>query len=488
MNEFYNPITLKTQNIKVLITGATGYIGGRLIPRLLANNIKVRILVRDKTKIDGKSWFSKVEIFEGDLTKLESLSGLCDGIDQAFYLVHSMSNSKEYIELDRLSARNFVKVAKNNTSHVIYLGGISPKEKNISEHLSSRIEVGKILSKSLPTTELRAGPIIGSGSASFEMLRHLSEKLPIMVAPKWINNIVRPISVRDVLKYLVLSLDKKPCLKIDIGSDPMSFKDLMLKYCDYRGLKRYIFPVPVLAPGLAARWIGLVTPITNSLASPIVKSVINNIEGDISLALSHYPEIKTLNYTDSIKSAFDKTKKEFIETSWNRQKIKFDYRLSQQRGRFEEIRIAKTDATCEQIFSIFKSLGGANGWKAWNSMWNIRKYIDILLGGKICSEPDRENLKIGSDFDCFKIEKLDLNKKILLKMTLKTPGEAWLKFEAIDDVTHSYIVMTAIFEPKGIWGYLYWYSILPLHKLIFKDLMISLKKECDMINKTSVKI
>ena len=141
-----------------------------------------------------------------------------------------------------------------------------------------------------------------------------------------------------------------------------------------------------------------------------------------------------------------------------------------------------------KFFSIFKSLGGANGWKAWNSMWNIRKYIDILLGGKICSEPDRENLKIGSDFDCFKIEKLDLNKKILLKMTLKTPGEAWLKFEAIDDVTHSYIVMTAIFEPKGIWGYLYWYSILPLHKLIFKDLMISLKKECDMINKTSIKI
>ena len=317
MNEFYNPITLKTQNIKVLITGATGYIGGRLIPRLLANNIKVRILVRDKTKIDGKSWYDKVEIFEGDLTKLESLSGLCDGIDQAFYLVHSMTNSKEYIELDRLSARNFVKIAKENIPHVIYLGGISPKEKNISEHLLSRIEVGKILSKSLPTTELRAGPIIGSGSASFEMLRHLSEKLPVMVAPKWINNIVRPISVRDVLKYLVLSLDKQPCLQIDIGSDPMSFKDLMLKYCDYRGLKRYIFPVPVLAPGLAARWIGLVTPITNSLASPIVKSVINNIEGDISLALSYYPEIKTLNYTDSIKSALDKTKREFTETSWN---------------------------------------------------------------------------------------------------------------------------------------------------------------------------
>ena len=190
MNEFYNPITLKTQNIKVLITGATGYIGGRLIPRLLANNIKVRILVRDKTKIDGKSWYNKVEIFEGDLTKLESLSGLCDGIDQAFYLVHSMTNSKEYIELDRLSARNFVKIAKENIQHVIYLGGISPKEKNISEHLSSRIEVGRILSKSLPTTELRAGPIIGSGSASFEMLRHLSEKLPVMVAPKWINNIV----------------------------------------------------------------------------------------------------------------------------------------------------------------------------------------------------------------------------------------------------------------------------------------------------------
>ena len=480
MNEFYNPITLKTQNITVLITGATGYIGGRLISRLLSNNIKIRVLVRDVNKIKNKSWFNKVEIFEGDLTKIETLNGLCHKVDQAYYLVHSMGTSQEYIELDRLAARNFVK-SSGDLSHVIYLGGISPNESSISEHLSSRIEVGKILRGSLPTTELRAGPIIGSGSASFEMLRHLSEKLPIMVAPKWINNTVRPISVRDVLKYLVLSLDKKPCETLDIGTDPMTFKDLMLEYCRYRGLKRKIFPIPVLAPSIAAWWISLVTPITNSLASPIVSSVINNIKGDVTKANDFYPEIKTLNYYDSIKSALDKTKKEFIETSWNKEKIQFNYKLSQLRGRFEEIRIAKTTASCSSIFSIFKTLGGRNGWKAWDILWRIRKYIDILLGGPLIQEPDRDNLRIGSDFDCFRIEKFEENKKLLLKMKLKSPGEAWLKFEAIEDVSNSYIVMTAIFEPKGIWGYLYWYSILPLHLIIFKDLMIALKNESELI-------
>lgn len=478
IKEFYNPITLKAQNIKVLVTGATGYIGGRLIPRLLANNIDVRVLVRDSSKISHKSWYDKVEIHEGDLTKIDTLSDLAKDISQAYYLIHSMSDSKEYIELDRLAARNFVKSCPR-ISHVIYLGGISPDESEISEHLQSRIEVGKILKDNLPTTELRAGPIIGSGSASFEMLRHLSEKLPVMITPKWINNTVRPISVRDVLKYLVLCLDKIPLDTMDIGTSPMTFKNLMLEYCKYRGLRRYIIPVPVLAPSLAAKWISLVTPITNSLATPIIKSVINNIYGDISKSLKYFPEIQTLNYYDSIKSALEKTKMEFTETSWNRQKISFEYRLSQQKGRFEEIRIAKTKASCSKIFNVFKSLGGKNGWKAWNFLWSIRKGIDRLIGGKKISEPDRNNLRIGSDFDCFKIEKFEDNKKILLKMNLKTPGEAWLKFEAINDVSFSYIVMTAIFEPKGFWGYFYWYSILPLHKLIFKDMMLAIKKDCE---------
>lgn len=478
MESFLNPIKIKTQNIKVLVTGATGYIGGRLIPRLLANNIKVRVLVRDRDKIKNKSWINNVEIFEGDLTKLETLKDLCDGIEQAFYLIHSMTSSEEYIELDRLAVKNFVKKAKG-LKHVVYLGGISPQEKNISDHLKSRIEVGEILRQSLPTTEFCAGPIIGSGSASFEMLRHLSEKLPIMVAPKWINNSVRPISIRDVLKYLVLSIDKKPCVKMDIGTDSMTFKDLMLQYCKFRGLKRYIFPVPVLAPSLAARWIGLVTPIPNTLAMPIVKSVINNITGDISKAHRFFPEIRTLNFNDSIKSALDKTKKEFIETSWNKEKITFKYKLLQHRGRFEEIRISKTIASTNSLYKSFISLGGVNGWKAWNFLWVIRKLIDRILGGKSIGEPDRDNLSEGSLFDCFIVEKIEVNKKLLLKMNLKTPGEAWLKFEAIEDTDCSYLVVSAIFEPKGIWGYLYWYSILPLHKFIFRDLTIAIKNEAE---------
>ena len=469
MDEFYNPIKVTTKNARILVTGATGYIGGRLIPRLLSNKFNVRVLVRDKEKIRNKSWFSSVEVFEGDLTKPETLVGLPDGVDQAYYLIHSMSDSQDYIALDRLVAENFVSLFKG-IKHVIYLGGISPEGAQISDHLNSRVEVGRILSESLPTTQFCAGPIIGSGSASYEMLRHLCEKLPIMVAPKWINHLVRPISIRDVLKYLILAVDKRPLVKMDIGTEPVTFRDMMMTYCRFRGLKRLIVPVPILAPGLAARWIGLMTPITNLLAVPIVKGIVNNIVGNTMSARKLFPEVKLLNFQESIKSSFEKTKSEFVETSWNKQDIYPDYRIFQRRGRFEEVRITETDSTPERLFSVLKNLGDKNGWLAWNFLWTIRKLLDRLVGGKKIIDSDRENLKVGDSMDCWRVEKFENNRKILLKMTLKSPGDAWLKLESIPHYSKTFLVITAIFEPKGIWGYLYWYSIFAFHKFIFRDL------------------
>jgi|TARA_B110000263_G_scaffold50714_1_gene42392 uncharacterized protein YbjT (DUF2867 family) len=473
VKQFYNPIKIKTKNSRILVTGATGYIGGRLIPRLLDNNLKVRVLVRDKEKIKNKSWYSKVEVFEGDLTKIETLEGLAEGIDQAYYLIHSMSDSEDYIALDRLVAENFVSIFKN-IKQVIYLGGISPEGSEISDHLNSRVEVGRILSSNLPTTEFCAGPIIGSGSASYEMLRHLCEKLPVMIAPKWVNHLVRPISIRDVLKYLILAIDKVPLKKLDIGTDPITFKDMMITYCDFRGLKRFILPVPILAPGLAARWIGLVTPITNLLAVPIVKGIVNNIVGNTQQSLKLFPEISLLSYRDSIKSSFEKTKSEYVETSWNKQDIYPDYQMFNRRGRFEEIRITETEASPEQLFKVFKILGGKEGWLAWNFLWSIRKFVDRIAGGKRIVDSDRENLKKGDTMDCWRIEKFEEDRKILLRMTLKTPGEAWLKLESIPHNEKTFLVITAIFEPKGAWGYIYWYSVFPLHKYIFRDLGIAI--------------
>ncbi|MFL2631051.1 MAG: SDR family oxidoreductase [Thermodesulfobacteriota bacterium] len=469
MKEFYNPIKITTKGIRVLVTGSTGYIGGRLIPRLLSNNLKVRVLVRDKEKIKHKSWFSQVEIFEGDLTKIDSLDGLADGVDQAYYLIHSMSDSEDYIRLDRLVAENFVLLFKD-IKQVIYLGGIAPEGDVVSDHLNSRLEVGRILRDNLPTTEFCAGPIIGSGSASFEMLRHLCEKLPVMVAPKWINHLVRPISIRDVLKYLILAIDKTPLCRMDIGSEPLTFKQMMLSYCDYRNLKRYIIPVPILAPGLAARWIGLVTPITNLLAVPIVKGIVNNIVGDTSCSKKLFPEIKILSFYDSIKSSFEKTKREFVETSWNKLDTHLGRKMFERRGRFEEVRILQTDSTDEALFQVIKSLGGKEGWLAWDFLWKLRKLSDRLIGGSKINDTDRDNLKKGDQFDCWKIEKYEENRKILLRMTLRSPGEAWLKLETIPHNKKTFLVITAVFEPKGIWGYLYWYSISPFHKFIFSDL------------------
>ncbi|MEE2975780.1 MAG: DUF2867 domain-containing protein [Thermodesulfobacteriota bacterium] len=471
METYRNHIKIKSKNLRVLVTGATGYIGGRLIPRLLEKDIRVRVLVRDPDKIKNKAWYKNVEVFKGDLTNLESIKNLSEGIDQAFYLIHSMAHSEDYIRLDRLAALNFISVSKN-IQHVIYLGGISPKDgKNISNHLKSRIEVGNLLSSALPTTEFRAGPIIGSGSASFEMLRHLCEKLPIMIAPKWIHNYVRPVSIRDVLKYLVLAIDKLPLKKIDIGTEPMTFKDMMLQYCKYRNLKRIIITVPILAPGLAARWVGLVTPITNLLAVPIVKGIVNNLLGDTSLSRSMFPEVSVLNYKDSMKSAFNKTKSEYVETSWNQHDIKPGYSFFEHKGRFEEVRINEVKSTPDNLFKVFKSLGGSNGWLAFNPLWTIRKIIDRILGGKMLEEPKRENIEEGDLFDCFQIEKYEEGRKMLMKIILKTPGNAWLKLEAVPQNDKTFLVLSAIFEPKGFWGYVYWYSIFPLHKLIFDELI-----------------
>ena len=478
MEIYRNPINIKSKNLRVLVTGATGYIGGRLIPRLLDNNISVRVLVRDPDKIKHKSWYTQVEVFKGDLTNLESIKNLSEGIDQAFYLIHSMTDSEDYIKLDKLAAINFISVSKN-IKHVIYLGGISPEGKNISNHLKSRIEVGNLLRSALPTTEFCAGPIIGSGSASFEMLRHLCEKLPIMIAPKWIHNYIRPVSIRDVLKYLVLAIDKLPLKKLDIGTEPMTFKDMMLEYCKFRNLKRIIIPVPILAPGLAARWVGLVTPITNLLAVPIVKGIVNNIVGDTSLSRLIFPEINVLNYRDSIKSAFDKTKSEYVETSWNQRNIKPGYSFFEHKGRFEEVRINEVKSTPENLFEVFKLLGGNNGWLAFNSLWTARKIIDRIIGGNKLEEPMREKIKEGDLFDCFQIEKYKEGRKMLLRMILKTPGSAWLKLEAVPQKDRTFLVLSAIFEPRGFWGYAYWYSIFPLHKLIFDDLIRKLVSKAE---------
>ncbi|MGB2693044.1 MAG: SDR family oxidoreductase [Thermodesulfobacteriota bacterium] len=466
--------------MKILVTGATGYIGGRLIPDLLDKSMEVRVLVRDASRIEGRSWENSVEVCVGDLLKPESLELALKDIDVAYYLVHSMYGGKDYAEKDREAANNFVQAGKS-LKQVIYLGGLLPDTEEISNHLKSRSEVGEILRKGLPTLEFRAGPIIGSGSASFEMVRYLTERLPIMVAPKWIHHQVQPIAVRDVMRYLLRALDEKYRGVIDIGGDILTFKQMMDGYAKVRGLTRTIITVPVLAPKLAAIWVGLVTPISNSLAVPLIEGVIHPIVGDTTRAQEVFPEIRPLPYIESVERALSDVSKGDIETRWSGALIsESTYSVSESRGLVTERRsIHIDDIEPEQVFNSFTSLGGEKGWLVWEWAWEIRGLVDRLMGGPGLRRGRRHPVELlpGEAVDFWRVEEVQRPEILRLRAEMKVPGRAWLEWQAMREGNGTRLVQTALFEPSGLWGVLYWRSFYPIHRFIFDDMIKAIAED-----------
>lgn len=286
----------------VLVTGATGYVGRKLVPLLLDRELRVRVLVRNPERLAVLDWFNRVEVVCGDAAEQETLRRALSGVDAAYYLIHSMTGNRAYAEADRRLANNFVKAAGHGP-HVIYLGGLLPHDANVSRHLSSRAEVGGILRSGCRVTEFRAGPIIGKGSASYDMVRYLMRRLPVMITPKWVSNRVQPIAVHDVLAYLIDVLGKDPLGIVDIGGDVLTFKEMMLQYAEMARLKRFIFPVPILAPTLAALWVGLVTPIPNSLAIPLIRGMVHPVVADTRLAEQEFPHVKPVTYREAVRRA-----------------------------------------------------------------------------------------------------------------------------------------------------------------------------------------
>ncbi len=465
--------------MKILVTGATGYIGGRLISDLLEKGLKVRVLVRDASRIDGRPWRDKVEVCVGDLLKPETLDAALKDIDAAYYLVHSMYGGKDYAARDREAANNFVRAGKN-LKHVIYLGGLLPDAEKISNHLSSRCEVGEILRKGLPTTEFRAGPIIGSGSASFEMVRYLTERLPVMVAPKWIHHKVQPIAVKDVMRYLVRALETNYKGVIDIGANVLTFKEMMDGYAKARGFKRTIFTVPVLAPKLAAIWVGLVTPISNSLAVPLIEGVIHPIVGDTKRAREVFPEIKPLPYIESVERALAHVADGDIETRWSGALGAETYSVSEWRGLVTEKRSIYIDELKpKDVFDSFTSLGGEKGWLVWRWAWEIRGFIDRLAGGPGLRRGRRhpKELLPGEAVDFWRVEEIERPETLRLRAEMKVPGRAWLEWQAMPEGDGTRLVQTALFEPTGLWGVLYWRSLYPIHSFIFDDMIRAIAED-----------
>lgn len=466
--------------MKILLTGASGYIGKRLLPVLVENGHEVVCCVRDKTRFSyPKSLDPKVKVVEVDLLDSSSLENIPEDIDGAFYLVHSMSNSSDYLQLEKKCAVNFRNaINKTNAQHVVYLSGIV-NEEALSEHLNSRknveIELGK---GKYPLTTLRAGIIVGSGSASFEIIRDIVEKLPIMITPKWLKTKCQPIGIADVIRFLSKSIlnPKTYQQNFDIGGpDILSYKEMLLEFGKSRNLKRYILTVPVMTPKLSAYWLYFVTSTSYKLALALVSSMKIEVlcrNNEINKILN----IEPISYKESLERAFSKIDRNEVVSSWKdafiSSGVKFnisDFIAVPSFGCFKDKREEKF-VNRENCINNIWSIGGENGWYSGNLLWRIRGLMDKIAGGVGLrrGRTSEDSLNAGDALDFWRV--LYANKeegRLLLFAEMKLPGEAWLEFRIVGDK----LIQTATFRPLGLLGRLYWFSVLPFHGYIFKGMI-----------------
>lgn len=468
--------------MRILLTGSTGYIAQRLLPVLLENKHQLVCCVRDKTRFNKEKFAGfDLEVIEVDFLKKESLSNVPSNIDAAYYLMHSMSASKgDFSEAELLTASNFKNsIEHTNAKQVIFLSGIV-NSAYLSKHLHSRLNVEEALkSPSYALTTLRAGIIVGSGSASFEIIRDLVEKLPVMIAPKWLKSKCQPISIRDVLRFLegVLIKDYAFNKAYDIGGpEVITYKDMLLRFAKVRGLKRRIFTVPVMTPKLSSYWLYFVT----SVSYPLASSLVDSMKVDVVAKPNDLPQklgIEPITYEQSIALAFDKIEQNQVISSWRDAMNQDDYperfkKLIEvpQEGCFKDIRSMKVDDP-ERVLKNIWSIGGSTGWYYADWLWGIRGFLDKLFGG-VGLQRGRTNsntLSTGSVVDFWRVILADKEgRRLLLYAEMKLPGEAWLEFK-IDK--HNTLIQTATFRPLGLSGRLYWYSVLPFHAFIFKGMM-----------------
>ena len=482
------------ENRIFLVTGASGYVGGRLVRTLVDENFKVRILVRDRNKILGQPWASSVEICEGSATSKTDLVKALDGIHTAYYLLHSINLGSNFNEIEAQMARGFALAAEGaGVRQIVYLGGIANDTK-ISKHLASRARTGaELASTSVPVMELRAGIIIGSGSASFEMLRHLTHRLPIMTTPKWVMNRTHPIAIRDVLYYLKnAAILKEPVGRVfDIGGPQvLTYADMMQKFAKLSGLKkRLIIKIPVLTPGLSSLWIGLVTPVPTALARPLVGSLISEVVADpaksIDAVIAPPPEGLT-DVATAINLALSKITDHHVETRWSDatsptapwQKAQGDPEWAGETV-LRDRREAITEIQPEKIWRQIESIGGEHGWFGSDFLWWARGLVDRLVGGVGLrrGRRDPDYLRVGESLDFWRVEELEQGHRLKLYAEMVLPGKAWLEFTVTEENGKTHIVQEATFNPRGLGGQLYWYVVAPFHLFVFPTMLRNIIKK-----------
>lgn len=467
---------------KILLTGATGYVGGRLLKMLEGINADVRCFARIPSHLENRGK-STSEIVQGDVLDEESLKKALKNVHTAYYLVHSLGSNEDFNILDRKGAENFGRIASEcDVKRIIYLGGLANDSMELSPHLKSRIEVGNVLretAKRVNVIEFRASIVLGSGSLSFEMIRALSERLPFMITPKWVWTPAQPIAITDLLQYLLQAIDL-PVTENKIfeigGADVVTYGALMKEYSRQRGLHRLMISVPVLSPRLSSLWLALVTPLYARVGRKLVDSacfptVVRNTSA------RDYFKIEPLTCSDAIAAALRNEDQEFAETRWS-DAISSSAALQSWAGirfgnREVDSKIITVEASAESAFTPIRRIGGDTGWYYGNFLWRLRGFLDMLIGGVGFRRKRRnpDDIRVGDVIDFWRVEAYIPNQLLRLRAEMKLPGRAWLQFEVKGNEKESTIRQTAIFDPVGLGGLLYWYGLYPLHHLIFNGML-----------------
>jgi uncharacterized protein YbjT (DUF2867 family) len=470
----------------ILVTGATGYIGGRLVPRLLQAGHRVRCLSRNPERLAGRAW-PGVEVVKGDVADPTCLEAALRGVNQVYYLVHAMGEDRpDFRGRDLRQALTVAEACHQaGVRRIIYLGGLGDPTRHRSDHLASRQEVGAALGSSgVPVLEFRAAVIVGSGSASFEMIRHLTERLPIMITPRWVNTRCQPIGVRDVLAYLLEALEHPEVTGIfEIGGqDVLDYRRMMLRYAEVRGLRRIILAMNVPLPILSVLWVDLVTPIPLALAGPLVEGMGTEVVVQDPRALAVF-RVRPMGYGEAMALALRRLDEDAVETTWASSLAgePEGRALGSHEGMLLERHHCHVEAPPHVVFQVCCALGGENGWPAGNWLWQIRGLLDRAVRGVGMRRGRRHprELRVGDPVDFWRVEALETDHVLRLRAEMRVNGDAWLQFTVRPEGTGSRLEQTAFFEPHGLLGLLYWYSVLPFHVFVFPGMIRALKRRAE---------
>jgi len=487
--------------MRVLVTGATGYIGGRLIPELLDRGHHVRVLARHPERLSERAWVDRVEIFAGDAMDPQALGAAMAGMQGAYYLMHSLTAGHGFEDQERTMATVFSQSAERaGVERVVYLGGMVPDipERKLSAHLRSRAEVGRILRASgVPTIELRAGVIIGSGSASFEMLRYLTERLPVMITPRWVKTRTQPIAVRDVLHYLVgaMEYDGEVNRAYDIGGpDVTTYAGMMHGFASVAGLpRRVLLPVNVLSPGLSAHWVGLVTPVPNSIARPLVDSLkVEVVARDHDIAdIVPDPPAGLLPFREAVRLAIKRVQDADVATRWSSASVAGapsdplpedpDWAGG---SLYTDVRERVVDADITRVWDVVEGIGGEHGWYSANWMWRIRGVMDRAVGGVGLRRGRRDpnRTQVGDALDFWRVEAHQPPSLLRLRAEMKVPGLAWIEWRLTAEGVHrTHLRQRAVFFPPGLAGHAYWWAVAPFHAFVFPPMIRGMATEAEAL-------